>query len=143
MSEIIIGKGSCLCGAVMITAKTMSAKVGACHCNMCRKWSGGPLMAVDCGTDVLIEGDENVTVFNSSAWGERGFCKLCGSSLFYRLKQEQRYFLPAGIFDNAKEPIFDHQIFIDEKPDYYSFANETHNMTGAEAFAMFAPPSNS
>mgnify|MGYP000675211619 CR=1 FL=1 len=30
-----------------------------------------------------------------------------------------------------------HQIFIDEKPAYYCFANETHNMTGAEVFAQF------
>jgi hypothetical protein len=35
--------------------------------------------------------------------------------------------------------IFDHQIFIDEKSEYYCFSNETQNMTGAEVFAMFAP----
>jgi hypothetical protein len=35
--------------------------------------------------------------------------------------------------------VFDRQIFIDEKPEYYSFANETKNMTGAEVFAQFAP----
>ena len=31
------------------------------------------------------------------------------------------------------------QIFIDEKPAYYDFANKTKNMTGAEVFAAFAP----
>jgi hypothetical protein len=30
--------------------------------------------------------------------------------------------------------------FIDEKPSFYNFSNETTNMTGAEFFAMFAPP---
>ena len=35
---------------------------------------------------------------------------------------------------------FTSQIFIDEKPAYYDFANKTHNMTGAEVFAAFAPP---
>ena len=39
------------------------------------------------------------------------------------------------------EFVFDHQVFIDEKPDYYSFANETKDMTGQELFAMFANPS--
>ena len=34
---------------------------------------------------------------------------------------------------------FKSQIFIDEKPDWYTFANETENMTGAEVFAMYAP----
>ena len=46
-----------------------------------------------------------------------------------------------GIFDNSEGLVFDLQVFIDEKPEYYSFANETKNMTGAELFAQFAPPS--
>jgi len=33
---------------------------------------------------------------------------------------------------------FTSEIFIDEKPDYFSFANDTKKMTGAEVFAMFA-----
>ena len=49
--------------------------------------------------------------------------------------------MPAGIFDNSEGLVFDHQIFIDEKPEYYSFANETKNMTGEEVFAMLAASS--
>ncbi len=100
-------------------------------------------MAIDCGTDVSIQGEENVSVFQSSAWAERGFCKTCGSNLFYRLKQDNKYFLPAGLLESAEGLILDHQIFIDEKPDYYCFANETQNMTGAEVFAMSAPAKES
>jgi len=32
-----------------------------------------------------------------------------------------------------------HQVFIDEKPDYYGFEHDTQQLTGAEVFAMFAP----
>ena len=35
---------------------------------------------------------------------------------------------------------FVNQIFIDEKPPYYDFANATKTMTGAEVAAAFAPP---
>jgi hypothetical protein len=143
MSNLIEGKGSCLCGAVNIVAKTMSDKIGACHCNMCRKWGGSALMAVEAGTDVSIQGEENITVFNSSEWAERGFCKKCGSNLFYRTKKDNKYFLSVGLLDNSAALIFDTQIFIDEKPEYYCFANETHNMTGAEVFAMYAPANES
>jgi len=45
--------------------------------------------------------------------------------------------MAAGIFADQDGLTFDHQVFIDEKPDYYDFANETHNMTGAEVFARF------
>jgi len=143
MSDLYIGKGSCLCGAVHISTKTMSHKVGACHCSMCQKWTGGPLLAVNCGSDVSFQGEKNVSVFNSSEWGERGFCKNCGSHLFYRFKPSNQYIVPVGLFDSSEEVIFDHQIFIDEKPNYYCFSNETKNMTGAEVFAMYAPVSGS
>ena len=141
MSDAIEGNGSCLCGAVSITAKSISLSVGACHCNMCRKWGGGPLMAVDCGTDVSFDGEENISVFKSSAWAERGFCNKCGSHLFYRLRDSKQYMMPVGLFDNDKMFIFDHQVFIDDKPPFYSFENKTSNMTGAEVFAKYAPQS--
>ncbi len=129
--------GQCLCGAVSLLATAVNPQVGACHCNMCRKWSGGPLMAVDCGTEVGFTGHEFIGVYASSEWAERGFCKQCGSALFYKLKASGQYILPAGILDIEPELVFDHQVFIDEKPRYYSFSNTTKNMTGAELFAMY------
>lgn len=138
MSDTFETNGSCLCKAVRFTATNMSKNVGACHCSICRKWSGGPLMAVDCGTEVSFENEDNITIFNSSEWAERGFCKQCGSHLFYRLKKPRQYFIPAGIFDDVEYFEFDHQVFIDNKPTYYSFANKTTVMTEAEIFAQFS-----
>lgn len=131
-------KGSCLCGAVSIAVKANSNSVGACHCNMCLKWAGGPLLVVDCGNDVQFEGDNNITAYRSSEWAERGFCNKCGSHLFYRLIKTQQYFIPVGLLDDPNEWVFDHQIFYEEKPAYYTFANETKNLTGAEVFAQFS-----
>ncbi len=130
-------KGSCLCGDVKFTAANNNHSVGACHCGICRKWTGGPFMTVDCGTDVSFKNADNISVYNSSEWAERGFCKNCGSHLFYRLKGTQQTFIPAGLFDNTKQFIFDHQVFIDNKPHYYDFANKTRDMTEAEVFAEF------
>ena len=139
MSE---GKGHCLCGAVKFTVKNIKNSVEACHCGMCRRWGGGPLMCVECGTDVTFEGEENITVFNSSDWAERGFCKKCGSHLFYRLKDSNEHQLPVGLFDHQKNFHFDLQVFTDRKPAFYSFANETKEMTEAEVIEKFAPEQN-
>jgi len=139
MADRSEGKGSCLCGAVKITAKSISSDVGVCHCGMCRKWSGGPLMAVDCGTEVTFEGGENITVFDSSEWAERAFCSKCGSHLYYRLKEPNQHIMPVGLFDTDISFVFDHQIFIDSKPSYYHFGNKTKEMTGEEVFALYAP----
>ncbi len=141
MSDVMEGNGSCLCGETQITVKDISKSVGACHCEMCRKWGGGPLMAVDCGSEVSFLGEENISVYNSSDWADRGFCNQCGTHLFYRLKESKQYIMPVGLFDNDKNFVFDHQIFIEKKPSFYCFENETKNMTGAEVFAQFAPQS--
>jgi len=130
-------KASCLCGKVKISVNNMPSNVGACHCGMCRKWSGSAYMAIDCGTEVKIDGTENISIYNSSDWAERGFCKNCGSNLFYRLKENQQYMVSAGLFEDPSSFMVDHQIFIDKKAAYYTLANDTKNMTEAEVFARY------
>jgi len=131
--------GSCLCGAVRITAANPSNKVGACHCGMCRRWGSGPFMEIDCGTEVSFEGEENITVYDSSSWAERGFCSKCGSHLFYRLKETNQHMVSVGLFDEQGGFIFETQVFIDRKPSFYSFSNKTNDMTEAEIFEMYSP----
>jgi hypothetical protein len=142
MTKVSVAKGSCLCGAVSLSKTDMSNKISACHCNMCRKWGGGALLVVECGSDVSFEGEENIGFYQSSEWAERGFCNKCGSHLFYKFKQNNQYYIPVGLFDNSEGLVFEHQVFIDEKPEYYSFANETKNITGEELFAQFSPSSD-
>ena len=139
MSETAEQHGACLCGAIRIAAKAASHHVGACHCRMCRRWGGGPFVEIDCGTEVSLEGESHISVFSSSDWAERGFCSKCGTHLFYRIKETGQHMMPVGLFDIEDEQSleFQRQVFIDEKPAYYSFANKTQDMTGPEIFAMF------
>lgn len=137
--------GSCLCGAVRFEIKGAPATTGACHCSMCRKWSGGVFLGIEVAPGaVSFSGEANVTIYPSSAWAERGFCRTCGSSLFYRITAEGPhkggYHFGLGALDDANGIALTDEIFIDEKPDGYAFAGETRKMTGAEVFAMFAPP---
>ena len=129
----------CLCGKIKMTISSENNKVGACHCSMCRRFSGGPMLGLDCGADVSIDaGNEHLGLYQSSAYGERGFCKNCGSSLFWKMRDANHYVVSAGILDDPSQLVLNSQIFIDEKPDFYSFANDTKNMTGAEFMAQFS-----
>ena len=131
-------KGHCVCGKIQVEARTDDLSVSACHCKMCRRWSGGPFMEIDCGQAVTFTGEEYLSVFDSSDWADRGFCSNCGSHLFYRLKETQQHMVPVGHdFEDGYDATFKKQVFIDEKPSFYAFENETHNMTGAELFALF------
>ncbi len=40
--------------------------------------------------------------------------------------------MPVGLFEKLDDIEFDHQVFIDDKPKYYDFANKTKNITGKE-----------
>jgi hypothetical protein len=130
--------GSCLCGKVVVTANTVNPEVHACHCNMCQLWNGGPTMSVHCGTDVSFTNEEHISVYKSCDWAELGFCKNCGSHLFYRSSDNGEYILQAGTFASDDDFELNQQIFIDEKPSYYCFANKTSDLTGAEVFAQYA-----
>lgn len=129
--------GQCLCSSVSFKAAKVSSNLGVCHCNSCRRWGGGPLFALDCGSEVAFDNSEHIGTYRSSDWAQRGFCKQCGSHLFYQLIHNKQYIMPAGLFDLDDKINFDHQVFIDEKPNYYCFTNKTKDMTGAEMFAQF------
>ena len=130
--------GGCLCGAVRFTAAPPNRDVGACHCGMCRKWTAGPFLALECGATVKLEDATNLGVYRSSDWAERCFCNKCGTALFYRLVGKDFHAVSAEAFDDRTDFSFTSQIFIDEKPAYYDFANATKAMTGPEVFAAFA-----
>jgi hypothetical protein len=131
--------GQCLCGAVEISAEVANTHIGACHCSTCRRWGGGPFLSIDCGSSPNFKGQESIAYFKSSDWAQRAFCRHCGTHLFYLLNANNQHIMPVGLFGDGSDYQFDHQIFIDEKPDFYDFANKTKNMTGAEVFAQFAP----
>ena len=72
-----------------------------------------------------------------SAW----ICNLCGSHLFYQLKDNGQYMILVGLFDD-NHFVFDHQVFIDKKPSYYRFSNKTEDMTEQQVFELYAPRSS-
>ena len=79
------------------------------------------------------------TVYRSSDWAERGFCSTCGSSLFYRLQSSDGpLHISLGSLDDCEALAFTHQVFIDKKPEGYTFENETGVMTSEEVLAMLA-----
>lgn len=130
--------GGCLCGAVRFAAVPEKLEMDVCHCGMCRKWSGGTFMAVPC-TGVTVVDDTALSVYRSSDWGERVFCKTCGSSLFWRLRGGDGHVaVSMQSFDDLSSFTFTEEIFIDEKPALYAFAGERTRKTGAQVVAEFA-----
>ena len=64
--------GRCLCGAVSFSAQGVEPHIHACHCAICRRWSGGPALAASVAS-VEWSGEEHVSVYESSDWAARGY----------------------------------------------------------------------
>jgi len=129
-----------MCGAVTFTAKQASEGVSACHCGMCRRWSGGVWMGVST-KELSFERDEALRVVKSSDWAERGFCSTCGSSLFYRLttpKYQGMTSVSLGCLDDTSGLSIEREWFIDNKPEAYALAGDQEAVTEAQAMAMFS-----
>ena len=131
--------GKCLCGAVTFVAEDVETHHHACHCGMCLRWSGGAPFFGARVHGVAFTGVEHLARHASSPWAERGFCRTCGSHLFYFLKPNQSYSMSVGAFDDPSPFVLALEIFIDQKPAGYAFAGEHPRMTEAEAVAAFTP----
>ena len=109
--------GHCLCGAVTITvAGEHDPRVGACHCRMCQRWSGGLFVCFRADASAVTVTGE-VVRFRSSAFAERAFCPRCGSHLWFADvevgAQPKSYDLMPGLFDAARAWPLRSEIYVD------------------------------
>ena len=74
--------GGCLCGAIRYQAEADPLRAVICHCTICRRVSGAPMMCfVHFPAEAFRWLSGAPKRYRSSANAERGFCPLCGSTL--------------------------------------------------------------
>lgn len=95
-------------------------------------------MTVEHRGAVTFTGAENIGRYHASASGERGFCKTCGSALFWKLQGQDHYWLSAGALEDSSGLKLAEELFFDVKPSYYAFAGDTKKFTSADYAAFMA-----
>jgi len=117
-------RGSCLCGAVTFEVQGDLAGPDGCHCVACRKHSGHFFVSTDVPrASLAIEGDQNITWFQSSQKVRRGFCSTCGSSLFWDPIGRDWTGIAMGAFDDRTNTHVHVHVYTGEKGDYYDIAD--------------------
>lgn len=115
-----MNKGSCLCGAVSFEVAGSLEAPDACHCSQCRKQSGHFWVSTDVARSSLrIVGAENLTWFRSSEKVQRGFCNICGSSLFWDPIEKGTMAVAMGAFERPTHTRIGMHIHVADKGDYY------------------------
>lgn len=127
--------GACLCGAVRVDAVIGDALITACHCGQCRRWTGGGPYFSTAVTDARIEGEESVGLHRASDWGERGFCRHCGTTLFWKMKDRPIHNLAAGLFDDQSGLEVTQEIFADRRPHWHTGWPDAPQSTEADELA--------
>ncbi len=94
--------GGCLCGKVRFRVTAPPLDAGYCHCRMCQRNSGAPVVAwvtFPAASLSWIAGEP--AIYASSARAQRKFCATCGSYLVFASAD-----LPAEVSVNTAS--FDH-----------------------------------
>ncbi len=77
-------EGGCLCGKVRFRVTASALDSGYCHCRMCQRNSGAPVVAwvtFPAASFSWIAG--RPSTYASSARAERSFCATCGSYMVF------------------------------------------------------------
>lgn len=115
-------KGQCLCGDVRFEVRGTPRGATVCHCGQCRKQSGHVWASAN-----VPESDLSIT--GTPAWYEasdlakRGFCKRCGSFLFWKAHAEDTISFALGALEKPTRLTLERHIFCEDKGDYYDIAD--------------------
>ena len=115
--------GQCLCGAVRYEVAGPLDDPHACHCGMCRRQSGHFVAGVSAQkSDTTISGEDRITWYAASSFARRGFCKACGSILFWD-DDSERIGINMGSLDQPTDLKLERHIFVEDKADYYDITD--------------------
>lgn len=124
MSQEQATSGGCLCGAVRFHITGQLRQIVACHCGQCQKTHGGFGAYAAVARDTLVFDEERgLAWYASSEKAERGFCRKCGASLFWKPAFADYMAVAAGSLDQPSGLRLVRHIFTVDKPDWYEITD--------------------
>ena len=116
MSDTHTFSGGCLCGAVRYRASAAPLRGVICHCEQCRRHSGAPCLAFVHFPASAFQWLGAADWYRSSQYAERGFCRVCGSTLAMREEVlSDRVQICVGTLDDAAAVCIDDHVWTDSR----------------------------
>jgi len=121
--------GSCLCGGVAFEISGPLRPVIACHCSQCRKQSGHYAAFTSCqNADLKFTSESTLAWYRASASAGRGFCKACGSLLFWKADGRDSTSVAAGSLNGKTGLVTEGHIYCADKGDYYAICDGEYHL---------------
>ena len=113
-------RGSCGCGSVTFTVKGKVSQVVWCHCSKCQRFHGGPGPSASAPRGAIsFQRRDGLAWWDASPTVQRGFCRQCGSSLFFSDSNQATLAICAGAFTSPTGLVSAGHLFVASKPDWY------------------------
>ncbi|MDQ7247881.1 GFA family protein [Dongia sedimenti] len=126
--------GGCQCGAVGYRVSGSMRDVVVCHCGQCQRIHGyAPGYSAAREAELIIEGEENLAWYRTSDRARRGFCRSCGSSLFWNPDDRDTVSITAGSLQPPTGLKTVLHIMVADKRDYYTIADGVPQVPGSSA----------
>ncbi|MDH4247469.1 MAG: GFA family protein [Deltaproteobacteria bacterium] len=117
-------EGGCLCGAIRYRVKGSSLSSEYCHCGMCRRASGAPVVVwVDYLVTQVTWLKKEPALYRSSAQAQRGFCPHCGSALLFLFDGAKYLSLTTGTLDNPGSSVPGKHIYYADRVPWFDIAD--------------------
>ncbi len=114
--------GRCLCGEITYVVRGPLRDVLICHCGDCRRWHGHACaMTAARRGDVVISPADSVrwfTVAGDRPRPRRGFCPMCGASLFWDAPERPTLGITAGTLDQPTGLRTTAHVYVSHASDY-------------------------
>ncbi len=122
--EFKVSEGGCLCGAVRYVVRGPLRDVVNCHCSMCQRLHGsfGPHSKA-LKENITVINDDGLAWYKTSDTARRGFCRKCGSSLFWEPFKLDATGIIAGTLDVPTGLKTMGHIFVGEQADFYEVSD--------------------
>jgi hypothetical protein len=117
--------GHCLCGGVSFEIDAPLSAPSLCHCGQCRRLHGAPgAYTIAPASAYRLRGTENLAWHPTSARAEQGFCRICGSKLFWREIEGMDLDAAMGSLDAPTGLALGRHIWTRHQGDYYEIGDD-------------------
>ena len=122
-----------MCGGVRYEVNGKLRDIITCHCEQCRRSSGHFVAATACRREHFkLVRQDSLQWYSAVPGHRRGFCNVCGSSLFFEETDGQRVSIAAGSLDMPQGLTIAAQIFTAEAGDYYRLDPQVPSSPGGK-----------
>ncbi len=121
LAALSVRVGRCECGGVTYVVNGELRDVVNCHCGRCRRFTGHHMAATSAQlADLEITSAATLQWYEASPGVSYGFCRVCGSSLFWKNDEEpERYSICAGTLDQPSGLTTVKALWMAEFGDYH------------------------